>query len=84
MKSHTLKRLGITAQQYATESYESVPDVAKLSSSMNGKLWPVMAAGNVRICPVVQQEIHTRKMALLRGNQQWCGQIGCLGAHVGT
>lgn len=62
----------------------SVPNVAKLSSSMNGKLGPFMTADNIWICSVVQQELYTCLVALLRGYQQWRGQISCLGVHIGT
>lgn len=61
-----------------------VPDVAKLSSSVNGELGPVVTAGHVGICSVVQQEIHACLVALLGGNQQWCGEISCLDVHIGT
>lgn len=46
---------------------ESLPDVAELSCSMNRKLWPLVTAGYVRICTIVQQEIHTSLVTFLRG-----------------
>lgn len=62
----------------------SVPNVSKLSSSMNGKLGPITAAGDIWICPMVEKEFYTVLMTLLRGNQQRRGQICSLRVYIGT
>lgn len=51
---------------------------------MNGKLGPVTAAGYIWICPVVQEEFYTALMTLLTGDQQWRGQVCCLGVYIGA
>lgn len=58
--------------------------MSEFSSSMNGKLRPVVAADYIWIRPVVQKKFYAALMTLLRGDQQWRGQICCLGVHIGT